>query len=175
MRKIRCIVTKGTQKPRERWFILNALKGNIAALEKTYGGTIEVADPSLTEEEAEAIRHNFPYVSGEKSERVNPLMAQEVEAYDPPVSLPIIAPDTFEDGKDIDVVAAPERPASKMEYNQVEPLEVVELTPRERMESVEYVNYDEEGKLRAMLDNAGVKHGRVKKIEKLREMVAELK
>jgi len=32
----------------------------------------------------------------------------------------------------------------------------------------------EETSLRAMLDEAGVKHGRVKKIEKLREMVAEL-
>ena len=32
----------------------------------------------------------------------------------------------------------------------------------------------EEDSLRAALDNAGVKHGRVKKIEKLREMVAEL-
>ncbi len=32
----------------------------------------------------------------------------------------------------------------------------------------------EEDELRAMLDAAGVKHGRVKKIEKLREMVAEL-
>jgi hypothetical protein len=33
---------------------------------------------------------------------------------------------------------------------------------------------DEENELRATLDAAGVKHGRVKKIEKLREMVAEL-
>lgn len=32
----------------------------------------------------------------------------------------------------------------------------------------------EEDELRATLDDAGVKHGRVKKIEKLREMVAEL-
>jgi len=32
----------------------------------------------------------------------------------------------------------------------------------------------EEDELRAMLDAAGVKHGRVKKIEKLRDMVAEL-
>jgi hypothetical protein len=132
-RLIRCIVTKGTQKPRERWFILSALKGSIGALEKTYGGTIEVADPSLTEEEAKQIAHNFPYLVWNHVEvnRINPLLAHE--AVDEPV--------IYDGGE--------------------------KVAPAE--------SESEEDALRAMLDNAGVKHGRVKKVEKLREMVAELK
>lgn len=112
-RLIRCIVTRRKEVPRERWFTLAALGGNIQALEKTYSGTIEIADPSLTEAEAKAIAHNFPYV---------------------------------------DVVA------------------VAEVAPV----TIDPPTLDEEAELRAMLDNANVKHGRVKKIEKLREMVAEL-
>jgi hypothetical protein len=41
-------------------------------------------------------------------------------------------------------------------------------------EATEVAEATEEDELRAILDAAGVKHGRVKKIEKLREMVAEL-
>jgi hypothetical protein len=156
MRKIRCIVTKGTQKPRERWFILNALKGNIAALEKTYGGTIEVADPSLTEEEAEAIRHNFPYVAGKKSERVNPLLADSVDALG-------------------EIQEVEGDPLTNTEGEPDPDIEVVDdPVIYDGGEKVAYAESEEDA-LRAMLDNAGVKHGRVKKIEKLREMVAELK
>jgi hypothetical protein len=114
-RLIRCIVTRRKELPRERWFTLAALKGNIQALEKTYAGTIELADPSLTEEEAKQIAHNFPYLVW-----------------------------------------------NHVEVNRINP----PLAPAE--------SQSEEYTLRAMLDNAGVKHGRVKKIEKLREMVAEL-
>lgn len=109
-RLVRCIVTRRKEQPRERWFTLAALGGNIQALEKTYSGTIELADPTLTDAEAKSIAHNFPYAA--------------IEA---------VA---------VETVAAPTE--------------------------------DEETALRAMLDNANVKHGRVKKIEKLREMVAEL-
>ena len=113
-RLIRCIVTRRKEVPRERWFTLAALGGNIQALEKTYSGTIEIADPSITDAEAKTIVHNFPYVHV--------------------VAAPALA-----------VEAQPETPT-----------------------------LEEETELRAMLDNANVKHGRVKKIEKLREMVAKL-
>jgi hypothetical protein len=110
-RLIRCIVTRRKEQPRERWFTLAALGGNIQALERTYAGTIELADPSLTDAEAKSIAHNFPYAA--------------IEAVTEPQ--PVAPP-----------------------------------------------KWDEETELRAMLDTAKVKHGRVKRIEKLREMVAEL-
>jgi hypothetical protein len=110
-RLIRCIVTRRKEQPRERWFTLAALGGNIQALERTYAGTIELADPSLTDAEGKSIAHNFPYA----------------------------------------VIA---------DVTQPQPV----APPA----------HDEETELRALLDAANVKHGRVKRIEKLREMVAEL-
>jgi hypothetical protein len=134
-RLIRCIVTRRKEQPRERWFTLAALGGNIQALERTYAGTIELADPSLTDAEAKSISHNFPYVTVDSLEKVNPLLVNEV-------------------------------------YNFVSVKEVMDQSIAYMTEGT--LNPREETELRALLDAANVKHGRVKRIEKLREMVAEL-
>lgn len=62
MRRIRTIVTSGNKAPRERWFTVAALSGDLTALNRQYGN-IEVADPSLTEGEVTKMKGNFPYLA----------------------------------------------------------------------------------------------------------------
>lgn len=52
--------------------------------------------------------------------------------------------------------------------------EVEEVAPETEAESTEETELSEDEKLRAILDEAGVKHGRVKHLDKLKEMVANL-
>jgi hypothetical protein len=124
---------------------------NLKAVEKRRGASIEIADPDLgkklTHAQLKALSVNFPELDPDfvlppepqpltDAELGDLVAVLNVEPYEPPAPLPLIASEEVE-------VVAPDK--------------------------------SEEDILREMLDNAGVKHGRVKKIEKLREMVAELK
>lgn len=133
-RLIRCVITKSKQPAGQRHLLLLALAGDIARIEKTLNGKISVEDPTLTDEEAAIIAHNFPHLIPSRA-----------------VAAPLP-----------EIVKAAPLPVS----------EIVEGTTSVEAEQTE--DDSEETVLRAKLDAAGVKHGRVKKIEKLREMVAEL-
>lgn len=62
----------------------------------------------------------------------------------------------------------PPKPVDEVVEFRKELIDEVDATP------VQWVNEDEEAELRAKLDEAGVKHGNIKKIEKLREKVTQL-
>ena len=145
MDMIRCVWGKSIEQ-----LPIKMLTGpNLKAVEKRRGANIEIADPDLgkklTHAQLKALSVNFPEI-------------------DPDFELPP-EPNPLTDAELGDLVAEPVEVA----VEEVAPtLEQVEIpAPVEAADT-------EEDTLRAALDNAGVKHGRVKKIEKLREMVAEL-